>query len=261
MAPVAWQDEWGGCVTLMRHDDVAAASRAPQDFAATRMTVIPSSPRKDLPRPPLQKDPPEADRYRKGLNLFFNENRMKRMVQDREMLVTRLFDVLLANPAKADFGDRFAGPFTQGALCMLVGLDLTEADRISRLSHDYVVAAQAEDLPRAGKLSRRVGQFAIDLAADRMARPRDPETDMVSGLIAHDPDVGPYTHEELAGMVRLNLIGGHVVPRNFLCSLAWHMATHPEHLDLLRQNPDAERALIEELPLYPLSRRYPDGDT
>ncbi|MFV0245170.1 MAG: cytochrome P450 [Qingshengfaniella sp.] len=246
-APVAWSDEWGGFITLMRHADVSAASRAPEHFTATRMTVIPTSPRKGLPRLPLQKDPPESDRYRKGLNLFFKENRMKRMEPDLAALATRLFDGLLASPAEADFGDGFAGPFTQGALCLLVGLDLGEADEVGRLSHDYVAAIQAEDLTRAGALSRAVDQFAIDLASDRMANPRDPETDMVSGLIAYESEGGPYSHEELAGMVRLNLIGGHVVPRNFLCSLAWHMATHPEHLALLRKDPGAERALLEEL--------------
>ncbi|WP_010140153.1 cytochrome P450 [Oceanicola sp. S124] len=246
-APVAWSEEWGGFVTLMRHADVCAASRDPETFTATKMTVIPSSPRKGLPRLPLQKDPPDSDRYRKGLNLFFKENRMKRMEPELDALATSLFDRLLETPADADFGDGFAGPFTQGALCILVGMDLAEADEIGHLSHDYVAAVQAENLSEAGRLSRLVDQFAIDLVADRIAAPRDPEVDMVSGLMAHEPEGGAFTPEELAGMVRLNLIGGHVVPRNFLCSLAWHMASHPQHVQMLRHDPSGERALIEEL--------------
>ena len=77
VAPVAWSDKWGGFYTLMRYDDVVTASRDPETFTATKMTVIPSSPRKGLPPLPLQKDPPESDRYRKGLNPFFKENKVR----------------------------------------------------------------------------------------------------------------------------------------------------------------------------------------
>jgi cytochrome P450 len=102
-------------------------------------------------------------------------------------------------------------------------------------------------MPTAGRLSRAVDQFAIDLVADRMKAPRDPETDIVSGLMQYAPEGGPYAEIELAGMVRLMLIGGHVVPRNFLCSVAWHMAENPAHLQILRDDPKGEKPMIEEL--------------
>jgi cytochrome P450 len=243
-APVAWSEKWGGFFTLMRHADVAQASRDPETFTATKMTVIPSSPRKGLPRLPLQKDPPESERYRKALNPFFKENRIRAM----EPALTALADRLIAalDPAAADFSGGFVEPFTQGALGLLIGLDETEALEVGRLSHLYVHAVQGEDLPTAGDLSRQVDAFAVALVDDRIASPRDPKADIVSGLIANPPEEGAFTPEELAGMVRLMLIGGHVVPRNFLCSIAWHMASHPDHLALLRARPEVEKPLIEE---------------
>ncbi len=247
VAPVAWSDNWGGFFTLMRHADVIAASRDPDTFTATRMTVIPSSPRKGLPRLPLQRDPPESDRYRKGLNPFFKENRVRSWEPALRALADTLMAKLLANPDAANFAGDFAEPFTQGALGILLGLDPDEALEIGRLSHRYVDAVQAEDLPTAGELSRKVDGFAVKLVDNRLAAPRDPETDIVSGLMANPPETGPFDPEELAGMVRLMLIGGHVVPRNFLCSVAWHMATHPEHLAALRADPALEKPVIEEL--------------
>lgn len=246
-APVAWCDRWGGFYTLMRYDDVVQASRDPETFTATRMTVIPSSPRKGLPRLPLQKDPPESNRFRKGLNPFFKENRIRALEPDLIALADRLITDLKATPAAADFAVGFAQPFTQGTLGLLLGLDEDEALEIGRLSHAYVNAVQGEDIETAGRLSRDVDGFAIRLVDDRLQRPRDPETDIVSGLASAHPDGGPYTSEEIAGMVRLMLIGGHVVPRNFLCSVAWHMATHPGHVDLLRRDPGAWKPFIEEL--------------
>lgn len=246
VAPVAWSSNWGGFYTLMRHADVITASRDPETFTATRMTVIPSSPRKGLPRLPLQKDPPESDRYRKGLNPFFKENKIRAM----EPALRALADHLIAplrGKAAADFAVGFVEPFTQGALGVLIGLDTEEALEVGRLSHLYVHAVQGEDLGTAGNLSRQVDAFAIRLVQDRMANPRDPETDIVSGLIANPPEDGAFDAEELSGMVRLMLIGGHVVPRNFLCSIAWHMATHPDHMARYRADPALEKPLIEEL--------------
>lgn len=242
-APVAWSENWGGFYTLMRHADVSAASRDPGTFTATRMTVIPSSPRKGLPRLPLQKDPPDSDRYRKALNPFFKENRIRAMEPALQSLADRLIARL--DPAAADFSGGFVEPFTQGALGLLIGLDEAEALEVGRLSHLYVHAVQGEDLATAGDLSRQVDAFAVRLVENRIAAPRDPETDIVSGLIANPPDTA-FTPEELAGMVRLMLIGGHVVPRNFLCSIAWHMATRPDHLARLRDDPTIEKPMIEE---------------
>lgn len=250
VAPVAWSDKWGGFYTLMRYDDVVTASRDPETFTATKMTVIPSSPRKGLPRLPLQKDPPESDRYRKGLNPFFKENKVRSWESALRELTGRLMADLLKTPEVANFSGGFAEPFTQGALGILLGLDPEEALEIGRLSHAYVEAVQGEDLSTAGGLSKQVDGFAIRLVDNRMANPRDPETDIVSGLAAQTPDGQPYTEEELAGMVRLMLIGGHVVPRNFLCSVAWHMATHPDHVALLRRDAAAWKPFIEELLRY-----------
>lgn len=244
---VAWSDRWGGFATVLRHADLSRVSRDPDTFTATRMTVIPSSPRKGLPRLPLQKDPPESDRYRKGLNPFFKENKVRGWEPALRDLADGLMGRLLERPEDADFSGGFAEPFTQGALGILLGLDPDEALEIGRLSHAYVDAVQGEDLASAGELSRKVDGFAIALVANRLAHPRDPETDIVTGLAAFAAEGGAYTEEELAGMVRLMLIGGHVVPRNFLCSTAWHMATNPDHVRLLKESPEAWKPFVEEL--------------
>lgn len=246
-APVAWSDNWGGFYTLMRYADVVEASRDPARFTATRMTVIPSSPRKGLPRLPLQKDPPESDRYRKALNPFFKENRIAVLEPQLNALADRCWAEVVAAPEHADFSGAYAEPFTQGALCILAGMDEREAAELGRLSMAYVEAVQNEDLSTAGGLSQAIDQFARDLVADRLRNLRDPESDIVSGLIASPPADGPFSAEELAGMVRLMLIGGHVVPRNFLCSVAWHLATNPDHLARLKAEPGLMKPMIEEL--------------
>lgn len=244
--PVAGSQNWGGFYTLTRYDDVVTASKDHQTFTATVQTVIPASPRNGLPRLPLQKDPPESERYRKGLNRFFKENRIRAIEGPMRDLAQGLAEGLLTSEAP-EFGTGFAAPFTVGSLCILAGMDLAEAEELGRLGHEYVHAVQSGDMPAAGAISQQIDGFAVALVHDRQAAPRDPETDIVSGLMAFDPDGGPYTFEELAGMVRLMLIGGHVVPRNFLCSMAWHLAGDADLQARLRAGSVDRRALIEEM--------------
>lgn len=244
--PVAGSQNWGGFFTLTKYDDVVQASRDPGTFTATVQTVIPASPRKGLPRLPLQRDPPESNRYRKGLNLFFKENRIRALEAPLRAMADDLMRTLRASDP-AEFGEGFAAPFTVNTICLLAGMDLAEAEELGRLSHAYVPAVQSGDMATAGDLSRRIDGFAMDLVRDRMASPRDPETDMVSGLMTYDAEGGPFDFTELAGMVRLMLIGGHVVPRNFLCSTAWHLAQDRALQDRLRAGALDRRLLIEEL--------------
>lgn len=244
--PVAGSQNWGGFYTLTRYDDVVAASKDYATFTATVQTVIPASPRKGLPRLPLQKDPPEANRYRKGLNLFFKENRIRAIEAPLRALAEGLGEAL-REAETPEFGEGFAAPFTVGSLCILAGMDLGEAEELGRLSHDYVAAVQRQDLTTAGGISLQIDGFARALVEDRMQAPRDPETDIVSGLMAYAPEGGPYDFDELAGMVRLMLIGGHVVPRNFLCSMAWHLAGDADLQARLRAGSVDRRLLIEEM--------------
>ncbi len=244
--PVAGSQNWGGFYTLTRYDDVVDASKDYATFTATVQTVIPASPRKGLPRLPLQKDPPEANRYRKGLNLFFKENRIRAIEAPMRALAEDLARELAASDAP-EFGEGFAAPFTVGSLCILAGMDLAEAEELGRLGHDYVAAVQGQNMAAAGEISRQIDGFAVALVSDRQRAPRDPETDIVSGLMAFEPEGGPYSFEELAGMVRLMLIGGHVVPRNFLCSMAWHLARDGDLQARLRLGALDRRPLIDEM--------------
>ncbi|MAZ19299.1 MAG: cytochrome [Ahrensia sp.] len=245
--PVAYSDRWDGFYTLTRYADVVAASRDTETFTATKQTVIPASPRKGLPRLPLQKDPPEHGRYRSGLNFFFKEKRVRSMEARLRETAIDLMKTMLSGRMPAEYGTGFAGPFTLWTICDMVGLDRGEGELLGELSHAYVQAVQSADLSSAGELSRRIDGFAIDIVAGRKAEPRDPETDMVTGLMRIQPEDGAYDDTELAGMIRLMLIGGHVVPRNFLCSAAWHLANDHALQQRLRTEPALMRPLIEEL--------------
>ncbi len=248
--PVAHSTKWGGFWTLTRYADVISASRDAGSFTATKQTVIPASPRKGLPRLPLQADPPEHDVYRKALNPYFKDAQIRRLKPRLRQLAADLLDGILADGV-VDITAGYTEPFAVRSLCVLVGLDESEASDLASLSTRYVEAVQGTDLGTAGTLSAAVDRFAIDLVADRKANPRDVRSDMASGLLQWRDGERTFSDEEVAGMIRLLLIGGHTVPRNFLGSAVWHCARDPALQQMLRAEPDKLGAAVEEfLRLY-----------
>ncbi len=243
--PVAHSTKWGGFWTLTRYADVIAASRDSGAFTATKQTVIPTSPRKGLPRLPLQADPPQHDIYRKALNPYFKDAQIRRLAPRLRALASELFDNVLVDGV-VDITAGYTEPFAVRSLCILVGLDESEAGELARLSTQYVEAVQGGDLATAGKLSGAVDSFATNLVADRKAKPRDTRWDMASGLLDWRGAGGAFNEEEVAGMIRLLLIGGHTVPRNFLGSAIWHCAGDPSLQQMLRTEPGKQAAAIEE---------------
>lgn len=254
--PVAWSDKWGGFFTVMRYDDILTVEKDHGTFTATKLSIVPASPKLGLPRLPLQKDPPESERYRKAMNPSFKLNRIRMFESQLRDLVGRLFaDAREKDAGRVNFPERIGEPMSQGSLGLIVGFDLEESLEIGRLSATYVHAIQSRDMGTAAKMSKGVDAFAIRLAQSRMRDPRDPDTDMVSSIMAHPAKGQPFDERELAGMVRLLLVGGHIASRCLMNSLAWHLATNPDHVALLRDDPSAKSTFLDEiLRFYPANQ-------
>jgi cytochrome P450 len=254
--PVAWSDNWGGFFTVMRYDDILTVEKDPETFTATKLSIVPASPKLGLPRLPLQKDPPESERYRKAMNPSFKANKIKTFEPQLRDLVERLVaDAKEADAARVNFPEQIGEPMSQGSLGLIVGFDTEESLEIGRLSATYVHAIQNRDMGTAARMSKGVDAFAIKLAQSRMEEPRDPEEDMVSSIMAYPGKGEPFSETELAGMVRLLLVGGHIASRCLMNSLAWHLATNPEHAQLLRDEPEVKATFRDEiLRFYPANQ-------
>ncbi|WP_238367441.1 cytochrome P450 [Mesobacterium pallidum] len=254
--PVAYSDKWGGFFTVMRYDDIVTVEKDPETFTATKLSIVPASPKLGLPRLPLQKDPPESERYRKAMNPSFKSNKIRTFLPGLRALANDLIDTAKARDAAAvNFPEEIGEPMSQGSLGVLVGFDTAEALEIGRLSATYVHAIQTRDMGTAARMSKGVDQFAIDLVASRMADPRDPESDMLSSIMSQPLKGEPFDERELAGMVRLLLVGGHIASRCLMNSLAWHLATNPDHVALLRDDPSVHATFRDEiLRFYPANQ-------
>lgn len=253
--PVAYSDKWGGFFTAMRYADILTIEKDYETFTATKLSIIPASPKLGLPRLPLQKDPPESERYRKAMNPSFRANKVRTYEGRLRQIADRLFAEALKTPEAVDFPVQIGEPFSQAGLGLLVGFDTDEALEIGRLSATYVHAIQTRDMGTAGRMSKAVDGFAIRLVENRLAEPRDPESDMLSSIMVQPLKGAAFTETELSGMVRLLLVGGHIASRCLLNSLAWHLAAHPDHVEMLRGSPASKPGFMDEiLRFYPANQ-------
>lgn len=244
--PVAHSRQWGGFWTLTRYDDITAATTDIRRYSAKQRTIVPSSPRKGLPRLPLQADPPEHTNYRRALNPYFTD----RHVAALEPAIREIAVALLAKARRAqrvEIMEAYAHEFAVRVLCLFVGLDQKEAAQLAKLSADYVAAVQALNHDVATPISKAIDDLAVKLVADRKKKPRDPVSDMTSGLLAGKGGRRRFSDEEVAGMIRLLLIGGHTVMSNFLGSAIRHLAADAKLQGRLRRDPAALPAAIEEM--------------
>ena len=241
--PVAHSARWGGFWTATTWEDVRRIGADRENFTATLRTIVPSSPRQGLPRYPLQSDPPRHTVYRRALAPWFSDPAVARL----EPEVRRITGDLLAPLVTGEPVD-VVGGFTEEAavraLCLFVGLAEAEAGRLKSLGLRYVEAVLAQDLATAGGISREIDGFAVALVEDRRHAPRDPAADVTTGLLA---DPSGFTDEEVAGMIRTLLIGGHTVQKNFTGSALRHLAADRDLQDLLRARPEMIPAAVEEL--------------
>ena len=253
--PVAYSDKWGGFFTAMRYADILAVEKDFETFTATKLSIVPASPKLGLPRLPLQKDPPESERYRKAMNPSFKSNKVRSFAGPLREIANQLFADAMQTPEAVNFPVQIGEPFSQGGLGLLVGFDHEEALEIGRLSATYVHAIQSRDMKTAGQMSKAVDGFAIRLVESRMAEPREPENDMLSSIMAQPLKGDPFNETELSGMVRLLLVGGHIASRCLLNSLTWHLSTNPEQVEMLRADPATKPGFIDEiLRFYPANQ-------
>lgn len=119
--PVASCDKWGGVFTAMRYADVVAVEKDYQTFTATKLSIVPASPKLSLPRLPLHKDPPESKRYRKAMNPSFKAHRIRSFEEPLRAAANGLFADAVQTPERVDFLVLIGESFSQGALGLLVG--------------------------------------------------------------------------------------------------------------------------------------------
>jgi cytochrome P450 len=248
------------CWWLTRYQDVAAVLRDPR-FSARRVPSELSAPGAHerirrlgelLSHMLLVHDPPDHTRLRGLVGKAFTPRVAERLRPRIESIVDGLLGAALARgTGRMDAIRDLATPLPVVVIAELLGVPTRDQMRFKRWSDDIAVVmdgtVRGAGLPRAAESA---GELCEYLRAIFAARRRDPQGDLVSGLVAARDRGDSLSEEELVATCVLLLLAGHETTTNLIGNGLLALLRHPEQLGRLRREPRLAAAAVEEVLRY-----------
>ncbi|WP_250557168.1 cytochrome P450 family protein [Pseudonocardia lacus] len=186
----------------------------------------------------LDADGADHTRLRKLVSRAFTVRRVGELRPRVEAIAADLLDRL---PERFDLMPGYAYPLPITVICDLVGVPESERADWREWSH-ALFSMRRENFPGA---IRSMADNVKELIA---ARRREPADDLVTGLVqAQEADGDRLTDAEMVTMVFVLVLAGHETTANLIGNATRALLTHPDQLQLLRDDPALWPTAVHEL--------------
>jgi methyl-branched lipid omega-hydroxylase len=247
-----------GYYALVRHADVAEASRNPQLFssAAGATSVF------DLPAEfneyfgsMINMDDPRHARLRRIVSRAFTPKMIKKFEDDVQRTARVIVDDLLKT-GPCDFVQHVSARLPLKIICEMMGIGDEHYEMVLRNTNIILSGADpefiSEDINEAlTQILTSGGELAAlvtGLAEERHAHPTD---DLVSSLATANIDGEQLTPAELASFFVLLVVAGNETTRNAISHALLLLTEHPDQRELLLADLDGRLApAVEEIVRY-----------
>ena len=241
---------------LSRFDDAVEVLRDPR-FVRNRSTATGGGSRLPFPMPPslarlansmIIADDPEHQRLRGLVNSAFKPGAIGRVQHRVESLTHELLDELERESGPVDLLQRFAKPIPTTVIRELVGVADEDMLGFTSLMDTLgdgltgwnVLRAIVFDLPKSTR-------FVRELVARKR---RDPQDDILSGLIHAEEDGDRLSEDEIVSMVFLLVVAGFETTQHLISNGIGALLTHRDQLERLQADPALIEPAIEEMLRY-----------
>lgn len=245
-APVQWNDTLGAW-TLARYADVVA-SLTDARFSADRTRQGPEAPAYQLAKSMLVSDPPDHTRLRALVSKAFTPRMVEQLRPRIIAVVGELLDRIVDRGGPFDVIADLAYPLPVVIIAELLGVPAE--DRIKFNEWSAVLAASldplvSEELATQVPVARdALHGYLRGIIAERR---KQPQSDLISALVAVEERGEVLSEPELVVMCTLLLIAGHETTVNLIGNGTNALLGHPDQLALLRQDPSLIATAVEEL--------------
>jgi cytochrome P450 len=247
-----------GYYALLRHADVAEASRNPQLFssAAGATSVF------DLPvefneyfGSMINMDDPRHARLRRIVSRAFTPKMIKKFEQDVQRTAGVIVDELLA-AGPCDFVQHVSARLPLKIICDMMGLGDENYDMVLRNTNiilsgadpEFISEDATEAITQVLTAGGDLAALVMGLAEERQASPRD---DLVSALANANIDGEQLTPAELASFFVLLTVAGNETTRNAIAHSLLLLTEHPDQRELLLADFDGRIGpAVEEIVRY-----------
>jgi cytochrome P450 len=195
-------------------------------------------------------DPPDHTRLRRLVSKAFTPRRVEELRPRIAELVDALLDEVDGEPT-FNLLEALAFPLPVIVICELMGVPAEDRDSLKEWS---TAASRLLDPDVEGE-TLELGLLAgMGLAGYFDAlfeeRRRQPQDDLVSGLVAAEEEGDRLSADELRAITVLLFIAGHETTMNLIGNGTYALLQHPDQLALVRDDLEMARSAIEELLRY-----------
>ena len=204
------------------------------------------------PMIPLNVDPPMHSKYRKLLDPLFAPRRMDEQEEDITRRVNGFIDTFI-DRGECNFSEEFAELFPSSVFLGLMGLPEDEMRMFLRMRDGILHPEKADEnalvdadvwMAVMNAAGAEIYEYFGNLVDERTARPAE---DIITRFVKAEIDGERLTKEEILDICFLFLIAGlDTVSDTLTCSYAF-LATHPEHRQMIVDDPSIIPLAVEEL--------------
>lgn len=246
--PVAHTERYGGAWLPLTHAHVREIAYDTEHFTSEGIIVGPDRPTVPRPAgaaPPITSDPPFHTLARRLLLPAFSPKRIALLEPDIRSLCRSLLDRFpnaAGDTVLVDVAQDYAKHIPVSVIARMIGLPPED----EALFHSFL-SSILEDVnlpPEQMAANRdRLDAYLDVQIEDHRQRPRD---DLISFLIDARLDGNPLEPQHVRGSIALMLFAGIDTTWSVIGSSLWHLASHPEDLKRLVDQPQLMPVAVEE---------------
>lgn len=198
----------------------------------------------------------EHNRIRRLVNPAFSLRRTEPLHPRFRSLADSLIDEWI-DDGQTEFAGNFAAPYATRILCMMLGIDEHDWEKIYKLASTIGLGLGVtiqENITQIDGAIAELTDYAEFLVASRR---RSPQGDILSTLVeTRDEDDGRLSDQELINLIILLIFAGIDTTRNQLSLTVSSFAEQPDQWEKLAADPDryAAKAVEEALRVNPIGR-------
>ncbi|MHB1087660.1 MAG: cytochrome P450 [Acidimicrobiales bacterium] len=245
--PVAHTDRYGGGWFPATHEGVSTIAKDTENFTSRTVILGNGRPGDDaLPAPigvapPITSDPPFHAIARRLLLPAFAPGPINALEPQIRALCQRLLDNL-GDHEIVNGGAEYAQYIPPGVIKHMLGFPEDDEDLFREFAHIIVEGVDHPEEQRIEEFAP-IEEYFVKQIEDHREHPRD---DLTSYLLSVDIGGQKLADEHIFGTMVLTLVAGIDTTWSAIGASLWHLASHPEDLRRLVNEPDLMPVAIEE---------------
>ena len=257
--PVSWNSTFQTWVftryadvdAILTHQHTSADRRSGSNsFAEMQRKYIEEHPEDLFVRAPtmLNSDPPEHTRLRRLVSKAFTP----RAVENLRPRIQDIVDELLADVAgkgEMDLVQAVGYPLPVIVIAEMLGVPTEDRAKFKKWSDDIVATLGGPFTPQAvlqaaDKARGELVEYLSGVIADRRKNPQD---DLISGLIAAEDEGTVLSTQEIYSTTILLLVAGNETTTHLIDNGMLALLKNPDQVTILREDPSLIGSAVEEL--------------